>query len=143
MPFWSRSKTASSPSDTYMADSRFRMEETSKGVELIEEYMKRDDIPVEFLHSIYKIQMELANAQANAIPPPYQAMEDHKWNYWKIMDFQARKIKDLIDTGGQNLYAIAAEEDAFGRETDEHAKQVHQEYTDARKQWGLSPRDLS
>ncbi len=126
-----------------MTDSRFKMEKTAKGVKSLEEYLERDDIPVGFLQEIYGIQVNLANAQANATPPPYQAMVDHKWNYWEIMDFQVRKIKDLIDTGGENLQAIAAEEHAFGHETDKPAKQVHQEYTDTRKQWGLGPCDLS
>jgi hypothetical protein len=83
---------------------------------------------------------QLAEEQRNeVVPPEYaDAVSQHKNIYFSLMDIQARKAEDVVQTGGANLDALTNEEAAL-HERLERDQQAHGDWKrQQEQQWGIT-----
>lgn len=60
--------------------------------------------------------------KADITPSP--VLDEHKENYFRLMDIQARKAEDILATGGENYDMFLAEEEALIRENQAREQEV-------------------
>jgi hypothetical protein len=74
--------------------------------------------------------------QLAEVVPALPGMEEHKQNYYRLIDLEAIKVEDIVNTGGQHLEALMAEEAAIAEEANQQGSSANE----VAGGYGLSPR---
>lgn len=129
MPFWSNKVSAEQALKEYMHRSQRRIDQAALAIEKAEVALSSNPVDELEISSGQELLGLYVKQQEAETPPPLPGMEEHKRRYVALLDIQYRKLTDVISTGGKNLDAIIAEEDALVKE----AEELQQGYRDKRE----------
>lgn len=135
MPFWSRDPQSPAKVQAYLRRSKVRIDFTAREMEHLEKLREIDRLDPKQATKSAKRLRKYALEQLGEVPPPLPGMEEHKVNYYRLIDLEARKVEDIAATGGQNLEAIIAEEEAMAEEAEGQASAANE----VSSSYGMAP----
>lgn len=143
MPFWSKRKpSVADQTAEYMRRTRRRIDLAAQIMARLEHMIRRGDPRREQYLDCYERLRKLADEQrAEGVPLP--DMAPHRDINYRLIDLEARKVEDILATGGENVEALSAEEAGLEREAEEEARASRQRTQDIATAYGIDPPDFS
>jgi uncharacterized coiled-coil DUF342 family protein len=143
MPFWSKKQPSVGELTTqYNKRSRQRLELVASTMEHLENAVSRDRPDMGQIVSCRDRLRKLADDQ-HAEVVPLADLQTHNDLTFRLMDIEARKAQDLIETGGQNIASLIAESEDVNRLMDEHEATAHRQFQERGRAYGIEPPDFS
>lgn len=143
MPFWSRNKgTKQQNPAKYFQWAQKRLKRVEREMQVLEIFVTVPKPDMDKASKSASRLRELAEEQRNEVVPD-AAMEDHKTGYFQIMDMQACKAEDIVNTGRANLEALLAEEEELEQQAADQAYGTQQRNQQLANRLGIQPPDFS